>query len=438
MESKRSTIIALAVIFLLIILIIILRVVIKPSETFYVLLGAGVAAIFAILIWLLVKHRSEKSFKRKLSNFGRELRVEYSFLRKVAGVPIKFKYKDLETATDNFQALIGRGSSASVFKGILDDGTPVAVKRIEGVEHGGSEFKAEVSAIASVQHVNLVRLLGYCRVAEGPNLLVYQFVHNGSLCNWIFPPRIGPNNLHSRSPPFSCLPWDLRYRVAVDVAKALSYLHHDCRSRILHLDVKPENILIDENFRAVVTDFGLSKMMGREVSRIYTSTMRGTEGYIAPEWILENGISEKSDIYSYGMVLLEIVGGRRNVRSVMENGERKWSVFPKIVAEKLKEGKLIDVVDKRLLEDGGDVDERRLRILVHVALWCIQENPKLRPNMARVVDMLEGRVNVDRPPESEMTLLGLLGIDGPDGNHAANRNSKFSFTSDVMSTVSPR
>lgn len=282
-----------------------------------------------------------------------------------------------------------------------------------------------------------MRLLGYCRVPEGPHLLVFQFVHNGSLVSWIFPPRDGPNPLDLRSRPFPCLPWDFRYRVAVDVAKSLSYLHHDCRSRILHLDVKPENILLDENFRAVVTDFGLSKLMTKDVSKIF-ATFRGTEGYFAPEWLLEAGISEKSDIYSYGMVLLEIVGGRRNVRSVMEDGERKWSYFPKIVVGKLKEGKLMEVVDERL--SAADVDERRVTILVNVALWCIQEKPKLRPNMARIVDMLEGRVNVDCPPETPMTLLDLLGNDSQQSGryNGDGQVATSSCATDTMSILSGR
>ncbi|KAF9613638.1 hypothetical protein IFM89_009464 [Coptis chinensis] len=307
MASKKSTIIAAAVIIALIILLIILRVTLELSEVFYLILGAVVAANLAILTWIFVQHRKEKMFARRLVSEGRELRVEYSFLRKVAGVPIKFRYKELEKATDNFQALIGKGSSAYVFKGILDDGTPVAVKRIEGVEHGEREFKAEVSAIASAQHVNLVRLFGYCSIPGGPRILVYEFAHNGSLDTWIFPQR-------------------------------------------------------------------------------------------------------------------EIIGGRRNVRLVRngDNRQSRWSYFPKIVAECMREGKLMEVVDGRLLGEGGEVDERQVRILVHVALWCIQENPNLRPNMVSVVDMLEERVSMDAPPPTEMIVLDVLGVDHEETNGVKN------------------
>ncbi|MCI26640.1 putative receptor-like protein kinase, partial [Trifolium medium] len=158
-----------------------------------------------------------------------------------------------------------------------------AVKRIDAEERGEREFKSEVAAIANVQHVNLVRLFGYCNSSKAPRESQRR------------PRRSG------------CLSWNLRYKVAIDVAKGLAYLHHDCRSRILHLDIKPENILLDECFRALVSDFGLSKLTGKGESHS-VSAIRGTRGYMAPEWLLEQGISDKTDVYSYGMVLLEIVG----------------------------------------------------------------------------------------------------------------------------------
>ncbi|XP_023515791.1 probable receptor-like protein kinase At5g20050 [Cucurbita pepo subsp. pepo] len=412
MEDKKAHVIALSFIVFLILLVILARVLLKLSKPFYLICGIDVSLTAAILVYLVIRrrfNRRRKQLESQLVTEGRELRIEYSFLRKVAGVPTKFKYKELEEATDYFRALIGQGSSGSVFKGVLKDGTAVAVKRIEGENRGEKEFRAEVSAIASAQHVNLVRLIGYCINSSGPRFLVYEFVSNGSLDCWIFPKKPRHKN---RNRPGGCLAWDMRYRVAIDVAKALAYLHHDCRSRILHLDVKPENILVDENYRAIVSDFGLSKLMGKDESRIMIS-MRGTKGYLAPEWLLENGISEKSDIYSYGMVLLELVGGQRNV-SVVENGEdrskRKWQYFPRIVSAKLKEGKLMEAVDKRLLEM-GTIDEREVRKLVCVGLWCIQEKAKLRPTMATVVDMLEGRVPVEEPPDTQMLVVDLLSVD---------------------------
>ncbi|XP_002524443.2 probable receptor-like protein kinase At5g20050 [Ricinus communis] len=450
MEDKKAHIVAASTVLILIFVIVIARVSLNLSKPFYLILGADIAVILAIFSCVVIRRRynlRSKLLVKRLASEGRELRIEYSFLRKVAGVPIKFRYKELEEATDNFDALLGQGASASVFKGILSDGTAVAVKRINREERGEKEFRSEVAAIASVQHINLVRLLGYCVVAGGPRFLVYEFIPNGSLDCWIFPKRGTRNNL-----PGGCLSWESRYRVAIDVAKALSYLHHDCRSRVLHLDVKPENILIDENYRAIVSDFGLSKLMGKDESRVITN-IRGTRGYLAPEWLLENGISEKCDVYSYGMVLLEMIGGQRNVCLIQkgnDSSQRKWQYFPKIVNQKLKEGKLMEVVDSRLIESGG-IDERQVRRLVDVAFWCIQERVRLRPTMARIVDMLEGRVVVEEPPDTHMVVVDMLSIDKdtPEGHKRAkvaalaaeqvdSAHPTTSSCSYSMSIISPR
>ncbi|WOG91166.1 hypothetical protein DCAR_0310415 [Daucus carota subsp. sativus] len=416
MEDKKANIISISLVILLILVIAIARVSLKLSNSFYLIAGADIAAILAIIAFIFIRkrlnHRRELVENRLVSE-GRELRIEYSFLRKVAGVPTKFRYNELEEATDGFQSLVGRGASASVFKGILSDGTAVAVKRMEGNERGEKDFRSEVAAIASVQHVNLVHLLGYCTVQTGPRFLVYEFIPKGSLDKWIFPQQ-GSGSCRSYDQLGGCLSWDLRYGVALDVAKALSYLHHDCRSRILHLDVKPENILLDDCFRAFVSDFGLSKLMGKNESRIIT-TIRGTKGYLAPEWLLEFGVSEKSDIYSYGMVLLEIIGGRRNICRIEEpdhdNSKRTFQYFPKIVTQKLKEGKILEVVDKRLIEKGEIIDERQVRRLVCIALWCIQEKARLRPSMTEVLELLEGRKDIEDPPETQMLVVDLLSID---------------------------
>lgn len=414
MEDRKANIVAALSVSALVIFIIVARLFLKLSKAFFLICGAGITVIIAIFACLMIRHRYNRRRKLLESKFvseGKELRIEYSFLRKVAGVPTKFRYKELEEATDKFQTVLGQGASASVYKGILSDGTSVAVKRINGDERGDKEFRAEVSAIASVQHVNLVRLIGYCSVPSGSRFLVYDFIPNGSLDCWIFPRRESQSR---KNKPCGCLSWDLRHKIAIDVAKALCYLHHDCRSRILHLDVKPENILLDENYRAVVGDFGLSKLVGKDESRIMT-TIRGTRGYLAPEWILEHGISEKSDVYSYGMVLFEMIGGRKNVSFVeMDNkSTKKWEYFPKIVNERMREGKIMEIIDQRLLQESGghNMDEREVKRLVYIAFWCIQERAKLRPTMSLVVEMLEGRVEVEEPPDTQMCIIDLLSID---------------------------
>ncbi|KAF6147726.1 hypothetical protein GIB67_006699 [Kingdonia uniflora] len=313
------------------------------------------------------------------------------YMRELARLPRKFRYEDLQMATNNFQDKLGSGGSGSVFKGLLKDGPPIAVKRVEGAEYGKQIFEAEISTIASVQHVHLVRLRGYCSSAMetgGDSFVVYDLFPRGSLDAWIFPRTNGPTG--------QFLSWKLRYKVAVDVARALVYLHHDCCPRILHLDVKPENILLDDKFRAVLSDFGLSKLTNED--EIRSKMIRGTDGYRAPESSRGNQISDKCDIYSYGKVLLDLFFGQRYVcldrdsRDIYVRGgnsaleERTFYAF---LRERLTQKNLVDLIDKRVKED-GEVNELEANSLVHVALWCLEEDPKRRPReMQQVLYMLD-------------------------------------------------
>ncbi|KAI3495894.1 hypothetical protein L1887_38241 [Cichorium endivia] len=442
MEDRNANIIAVASIIVLIIVIIVARILLKFNELFFLILGACVAAILAIIVFYFIRrrfHTRRRNLETIIASEGKELRIEYSFLRKVAGLPTKFRSKELEEATDNWKLMIGQGASGSVFKGSLKDGTAVAVKRIQhGEERGVNEFRSEVSAIASVQHVNLVRLFGYCAQNNSLHFLVYDFIPNGALSNWIFERPFSAVNNNCGG----CLSWQQRLKVGIDVAKALSYLHHDCRSKVLHLDVKPENILLDKNYNAKVSDFGISKLMNQDASRVVAS-MRGTRGYIAPEWLLGLGISEKTDVFSYGIVLLELVGGRRSVRSVVIDGDqskKKFEYFPKIVMEKLRAGKIMEVVDQRLL-NVGEIDENELRKIVHVALWCIQHKARRRPSMVQVVKWLEGQTAVEQPPETTMLVVDLLASENDEhgdegGGQNRNKRKKPGVVARVASQIS--
>ncbi|KAK1437518.1 hypothetical protein QVD17_03310 [Tagetes erecta] len=443
MEDTTANVIAIATVINLIVLIIVSRIIFRLTEPFFLILGASIAAIFAVIGFYFIR-RNNHTRRRKLETIiaseGKELRIEYSFLRKVAGLPTKFRFKELEQATENWKYLIGKGASGSVFKGVLIDGTEVAVKRIQhGEERGEKEFRSEIAAIASVQHVNLVRLIGYCIQNNNLHFLVYDFIPNGGLSNWIFTSSSSVINNNFTG----CLSWKQRLNVAIDVAKALAYLHHDCRSKVLHLDVKPENILLDTNYNAIVSDFGISKLMKRDDSRILTS-MRGTRGYIAPEWLLGSGISEKSDVFSYGIVLLELIGGRRSVKAINVDGDGarrkyRYEYFPQIVTEKLKSGTIMEVVDQRMLdlEQTGQIDEDEVKKLVHVALWCIQHKPRRRPSMVEVVKWLEGRTTVEEPPETTMMVVDLLSIaKGEDGGwHNRNKKRKPGVVARVASQI---
>ncbi|KAE9600525.1 putative protein kinase RLK-Pelle-SD-2b family [Lupinus albus] len=318
--------------------------------------------------------------KKNFDEYPQETLEEDDFLDNLSGMPTRFTYAALSRATKDFSTKIGEGGFGSVYLGLLEDGTQLAVKKLEGVGQGTKEFKAEVSMIGSIHHVHLIKLKGFC--AEGPHrLLVYEYMARGSLDKWIF--KNSDNTL--------LLNWDTRYNIAIGTAKGLAYLHEECEVRIIHCDIKPQNVLLDDNFSAKVSDFGLAKLMSREQSHVFT-TLRGTRGYLAPEWITNYAISEKSDVFSYGMVLLEIIGGRKNYDQ-WEGSEKAH--FPSYVFRMMEEGKLEEVLDQKI--DIDDKDERVVTAL-KVALWCIQDDGSLRPSMTKVTQMLEGLCPVPDPP----------------------------------------
>ncbi|CAL4955691.1 unnamed protein product [Urochloa decumbens] len=310
----------------------------------------------------------------------------------------EFSSDEIRAMTQDFATMVGQGGFAHVFRGSLDDGTAVAVKSLITreiiLETGDADFLREVSIIANMHHRSLVRLLGYCLPrGGGGRYLVYPFFENGSLDRWLF---------HGGEERRRQLTWPARRCIAVDVARALAYLHHECHRRILHLDVKPGNILLDGSLRAHVSDFGISVSVARDLTSIVDTRGRGTLGYMAPE-MLVNAVSDKSDVYSYGMTLLELVGGRRNFEpssasdaSSSATPDLARDFLPSIVLEKMARGELMEAVDAAM----ADVDEEAVELVVKVALCCIQRRRDMRPSMLAVVDMLEGRVDVDLPPES--------------------------------------
>ncbi|KAJ4839326.1 G-type lectin S-receptor-like serine/threonine-protein kinase SD2-5 [Turnera subulata] len=350
------------------------------SKGFPVVVIIVVATLLVIigLCYLAVRYYKRKKTLQESLHDSSE---DDNFLESLSGMPVRFSYKDLQTATNNFSVKLGQGGFGSVYQGVLPDGTRLAVKKLEGIGQGKKEFRAEVSIIGSIHHHHLVRLKGFC--AEGTHrLLAYEFMANGSLDKWIF----------KKDNEFM-LDWETRFSIAVGTAKGLAYLHEDCDVKIIHCDIKPENVLIDDNFIAKVSDFGLAKLMTREQSHVFT-TLRGTRGYLAPEWITNYAISEKSDVYSYGMLLLEIIGGRKNYDPA-ETSEK--SHFPSLAFKMMEEGKVREILDSKLKYDEAD---ERVSTAIKVALWCIQDDMYLRPAMTKVVQMLEGLCPVPHPPTS--------------------------------------
>ncbi|XP_042500596.1 G-type lectin S-receptor-like serine/threonine-protein kinase At2g19130 [Macadamia integrifolia] len=339
----------------------------------------------------------------------------------VEGYLVPFSYKDLKFATKSFSEKLGRGGFGSVFKGTLFQSTVVAVKKLEGLSQGEKQFRTEVSTIGMIQHVNLVRLRGFC--CEGTKrLLVYDFMPKGSLDSHLF---------HKKNDS-EVLDWKTRYQIALGTAKGLSYLHEKCRECIIHCDIKPENILLDAEFCPKVADFGLAKFLGRDFSRGVLTTMRGTIGYLAPEWISGVAITAKADVYSYGMMLFELISGRRNSD---QSVSAKVGFFPIWAARKINEdGEILSLLDDRL---EGNVDLAELHRACKVASWCIQDDEVYRPSMGLVVQILEGIVEVGTPPIPRR-LEGLVANDfsEPFSNHILQVQSPTSGTSsEAMSTL---
>lgn len=344
--------------------------------------GKTLLLISAISCFLAISSITIIVFMILRKNMIKRKKLEEESVFPVTNLKV-FTYKELHAATNGFSEQLGHGGFGAVFRGDVDS-TVVAVKRLERPGGGEKEFRAEVCTIGNIQHVNLVRLRGFCS-EDSHRLLVYDYMPNGPLSVYL---KTGGQNLD----------WDARFRIAIGTARGIAYLHEECRNCIIHCDIKPENILLDEDFSAKVSDFGLAKLLGRDFSRVL-ATMRGTWGYVAPEWISGVAITTKADVYSYGMTLLELLGGRRNVEGP-PGGEsnEKW-FFPPWAARRITEGNVAAVVDERL---GSEYNMEEVVRVGLVAVWCIQDEEVARPTMGLVVKMLEGVVAVEVPPAPKL------------------------------------
>ncbi|BFG28976.1 hypothetical protein CerSpe_152500 [Prunus speciosa] len=291
----------------------------------------------------------------------------------------KFSLRQLKDATNNFDKAnkIGEGGFGSVYKGLLSDGTVIAVKQLSSKsKQGNREFVNEIGMISALQHPHLVKLHGCC-IEGNQLLLVYEYMENNSLARALF----GPEESGLK------LDWPTRHKICVGIARGLAYLHEESRLKVVHRDIKATNVLLDKNLTPKISDFGLAKLDEEDNTHISTR-IAGTYGYMAPEYAMRGYLTDKADVYSFGILVLEIASGRNNTTY---RGKEK-SFYLLDWAQLLKgQGNLLDLVDPRL---GSDFNKEEMMLTINVALLCCNVTSTVRPTMSSVVSMLEGRATV--------------------------------------------
>lgn len=300
------------------------------------------------------------------------MRPSDSFKSDMVHAPRKFTYKNLSIATKGFSAnrIVGHGAFGIVYRGVLpESGEEIAVKRSTHDNQGKREFLSELTIIGRLRHRNLVHLQGWC-YEKGEFLLVYEFMPNSSLDKLLFQEGEGP-----------ILSWGLRYNIVMGVASALSYLHGEWEQQVIHRDVKASNILLDASFNARLGDFGLARLMDHNKSPDATLTA-GTMGYLAPEYLQTGKASMKTDVFSFGVVALEVACGRRAIEKDVPSGNNNlvdwvWSLH--------SGGKLLEAADASL---EGEFDEEEMKRMLLLGLSCSQPDSIARPTMRKVMQIL--------------------------------------------------
>ncbi|KAI3742117.1 hypothetical protein L1987_59797 [Smallanthus sonchifolius] len=335
-----------------------------------------------MLILLLICFRFKIFSKHDAENYSN---LEAIFKNNESLAPKRYSYSHVKKMTGSFKVKVGEGGYGSVYRGKLQNGNFVAVKVLNELKGNGEDLVNELASISKTCHVNIVSLLGFC--FEGRHrALIYEYMPNGSLEKFIY----NPNSATS-----SQLEWKKLYKITIGIGRGLEYLHRGCNTRIVHFDIKPHNILLDQDLCPKISDFGLAKLCPEKRSVVSMSGMRGTPGYIAPEVFSRNfrGVSHKSDVYSYGMMVLELVGGRRNV-VVKDDGTSNMYFFDTVYKQ---------VLSNENLGLGGILDEQDKEVankMIMVSLWCIQSDPSSRSSMSKVLDMLEGDLkSLQIPPK---------------------------------------
>ncbi|CAA0839412.1 Probable LRR receptor-like serine/threonine-protein kinase [Striga hermonthica] len=346
--------------------------------------GCSVSVSILLLVFWVHWYRSRAFLK---SEDGQDYEFDMGQLK-------RFSLRELQIATNHFNSknILGQGGFGVVYKGILPNRTVVAVKRLKDPSFTGEmQFQTEVEMIGLALHRNLLRLYGFCMTPE-EKLLVYPYMPNGSVADRLRDPgRERPS-----------LDWSKRMRIALGASRGLLYLHEQCNPKIIHRDVKAANILLDESFEAVVGDFGLAKLLDPRDSHV-TTAVRGTAGHIAPEYLSTGQSSEKTDVFGFGMLLLELITGLKPLDARAPDGQVHKGMILEWVRTLYGEKKVDELVDKHLK---GSFNSDELAKAVELALQCTQSNPEQRPRMSQVLRVLEG-INGQADPTEALSPVDL-------------------------------
>ncbi|XP_023634856.1 cysteine-rich receptor-like protein kinase 29 [Capsella rubella] len=380
-------------------------------------------ALFAICLCLVLKWKKNKSGDRvkvlgQSPLSGSIAEDEFSNTDSLL-----VHFETLKAATNNFSSEneLGRGGFGLVYKGVFSHGQEIAVKRLSGTSgQGDIEFKNEIILLAKLQHRNLVRLLGFCIQGE-ERLLVYEFIKNASLDHFIF-------DIEKRQ----LLDWGVRYKMIGGVAKGLLYLHEDSRFRIIHRDLKASNILLDQEMNPKIADFGLAKLFdtGQTMTHRFTNRIAGTYGYMAPEYAMHGQFSVKTDVFSFGVLVIEIITGKRNNNGGSNKDEDAEDLLS-WVWRSWREDTILSVIDPSLTTGSRNEILR----CIHIGLLCVQESAAARPTMATVVLMLNSySFTLPTPSRPAFVLESVM----PSNVSSSTEGLQMSSNDVTVSELSPR
>ncbi|KAL8476645.1 hypothetical protein ACS0TY_029078 [Phlomoides rotata] len=350
----------------------------RAGPKMYVIVGVSLGMTALITLSIILYYITKRCRVHQESNQD----VDKFLLNHGSLAPKRYSYNEIKKMTKSFADKLGQGGYGIVYRGEIPDGQIVAVKVLTKTHDNTEDFINEVASISRTSHVNVVNLLGFCYDGK-KRALVYEFMSNKSLDKFI-----SNTDLIDQE---CSLEWEKLFEIAVGVARGLEYLHRGCNTRIVHFDIKPQNILLDENFCPKISDFGLAKLFKKEQSIMSTVGARGTIGYIAPEVFFRSfgAVSHKSDVYSYGMMLLEMAEAKKiGVSGAIQSSE---NYFPDIIYE------YVLLENKDLIAEEKEETNRKMLL---VGLWCIQTAPSDRPSMTKVVEMLQGSLqSIQIPPK---------------------------------------